>query len=356
MTNRVLLTGGGTGGSVGPLLALAVELRRRQPGVEFLFIGSQSGPEASLCEAAGIPFKSIPAGKLRRYWSWTNMTDLGRLWTAYWAARRIVAAWQPTVVVAAGSFVAVPVVWAAHQQGSKVLIHQQDLRPGLANRLMAGSTDIITVAFEKSLRDFPKRKTHLVGNPVREEINRGSGAEGQKIFSLTSGVPTVLVVGGGTGSEALNQLISATAFRIVRKWQIIHITGQRTPVIALHDDRYHQYQFLTWQYPHAVAAADLVITRAGLGAISELAAVGKPAIFVPLPNTHQLENAQVIKDVGGGLVVSQHEMTENKLLELLDQFRHDPKLATQWSTNIRRLAHPKALAQMTQFILELMSE
>ncbi len=356
MTKRILLTGGGTGGSVTPLLALAALLHQRDPGIELLFLGSNTGPEASLCEAAGVPFQSIPSGKLRRYWSWKNVTDVGRLWAAWRVARRIVTKWKPAVAVAAGSFVAVPVIWAARQTGSRVLIHQQDIRPGLANRLMAGAADIITVAFEKSLKDFSRPKVRLVGNPVRAEIYRGSKAEAVKIFSLIPGVPTLLVVGGGTGSEALNQLLSATAFRIVRQWQIIHMTGQRTAVIELHDNRYHQYHFLTWQYPHALAAADLVITRAGLGAISELAALSKPAIFVPLPGTHQLANTQVIKDLEAGLVISQSELTETRLLELLDRFRRQPELAVQWSTNIHRLARPDALKTMGDCILQLMNQ
>lgn len=356
MSKRILLSGGGTGGSVGPLLGLAEHLRRLDPTIEFLFLGSSSGPEASLCEAANIPFQSIPSGKWRRYWSWQNITDFGHLWQAWWAARRIVQKWHPDVVVAAGSFVAVPVVWAAHQTGCRVLIHQQDIRPGLANRLMAPAADIITVAFEKSLKDFSHQKVRLVGNPVRGEIFHGSKTEAEKLFALKPDVPTLLVVGGGTGSEALNQLIGATSFRIVRQWQIIHITGQRTSMMELHDDRYHQFSFLTWQYPHALAAANLVVSRCGLGAITELAALGKPTIFVPLPDSHQFENAQLIKNLDAGLVLPQRELTENRLMELLDQFRHQPELAVQWSNNIRRLSHPEALVKMGDLIIQLMNQ
>lgn len=356
MKHRILLVGGGTGGSVTPLLALAARLRQLDPEIELLFVGTTTGPEASLCEAATIPFQAIPSGKLRRYWSWKNITDFGNLWRAWIAAKKIVRRWPPDVVVSAGSFVAVPVVWAAKRTGSKVVIHQQDIRPGLANRLMVPAADRITVAFEKSLRDFPTKKVELVGNPVRAEILSGSVVEAKKIFHLHPDVPTLLVVGGGTGSQALNQLVSAIAYRLVKNWQIIHIVGQRTPMPELRDDRYHQYSFLTWQFPHALAAADLVITRCGLGAITELSATAKPAIFVPLPRSHQLDNAQAINELKAGLVIQQASLNEDRLWKILEDFRVDPSLGRQWSANIRRLAHPEALEKITTIVMRLASQ
>ncbi len=353
MTRHILLTGGGTGGSVTPLLAIAEQLRQHDPALEFLFIGSSAGPEASLCEAAGVPFQAIPAGKWRRYWSWKNLTDIANLYRAWQAARRIVHRWPPDVVVAAGSFVAVPVVWAARRTGSRVLIHQQDVRPGLANRLMAPAADRITVAFEKSLHAFSGRKVLLTGNPARPEMLHGSVVEARKFFQLEPGVPTLLVVGGGTGSQALNVLISGAAFRLVQHWQVIHVVGNRATMPALQNRRYHQYPFLTWEYPHALAAADLVITRAGLGAMTDLAALRKPAIFVPLPGTHQLDNARVIDQLKAGLVVPQAKLTEQHLWEVLENFRRDPTLGRQWGENIGRLDRPEALTKISQEIIRL---
>lgn len=353
MKRRILLTGGGSGGSVTPLLALAKYLRQQDPELEFLFVGSTTGPEASLCEAANIPFQAVPSGKWRRYWSWKNITDLGNLWRAWQTAQRIVRQWPPDVTISAGSFVAVPVTWAAKRVGSRVVIHQQDVRPGLANKLMVKAADVITVAFEQSLRDFPKNKVQLVGNPVRPEILTGSLDEAKKLFQLQIGVPTLLVIGGGTGSQALNQLISAVAYRLVRHWQIIHIVGQRGGMPELRDERYHQFQFLTWEFPHALAAADIVISRCGLGAITELAATAKPAIFVPLPRTHQLDNAKLINDLKAGLVVPQSELTEERLWSILENVRQDPGSRQQWSSNIRRLAHPNALSELGKIVLHL---
>ncbi len=350
---RILLTGGGTGGSVTPLLAVAGLLRAQHPDWDFLFVGSHEGPEASLCEAANIRFHAIPAGKLRRYWSWRNLTDIQKIWDGWRAARQLMKQWLPDVTLSAGSFVSVPVVWAAKQAGSRVLIHQQDIRPGLANRLMAQAATIITVAFEQSLRDFPSDKSQLIGNPVRPEIFKGSATRAQELFSLEPRVPVLLVLGGGNGSRALNHLISQSAFRLVQHWQIIHLTGRSHDYPQLHDRRYHQYDFLTWQFPHALAAADLVMSRCGLGAISEMSAVRKPGVFIPLPGTHQEDNARLLKSLQAGYVIHQPELTDERLLHLLDRVRREPNLLTQWAENIHHLYHADALQRMADFTVEL---
>ena len=353
MKRRILLTGGGTGGSVTPLLALAQDLRTRDSALEFLFVGSHQGPEASLCAAADIPFQAIPAGKLRRYWSWQNISDLGNLWRAWRAARKIIQRWPPDVVVSAGSFVAVPVVWAARRSGSRIVIHQQDVRPGLANKLMAASADVITVSFDQSRQDFPASKVRLIGNPVRPEILTGSVDEARRLFSLAADIPTLLVVGGGTGSQAINQLIIATAPRLVQTWQILHITGDRAFIPSLEHERYHYISFLTKEYPDALAVADLVVSRCGLGAMTELAALGKPTIFVPMPQSHQEDNARVIRDNNAGLVVAQADLSDTYFIQLLGELMSDRDRLAAWARNISALARPDALKKMSELILHL---
>ncbi len=353
MTYRILLSGGGTAGSVTPLIALADQIRRQHPHSKFLFLGTADGPERVLAVAAKLPFETMTGAKLRRYWSWLNVRDLGRLWTAYRQARTIVKRWRPDVAVTAGSYVSVPVIWAAHRAGVRTLVHQQDVRPGLANRLMAPAADLITLAFKESAVGFSHRPVRWIGNPVRPEILTGTVDQARQIFNLPTGRPVLLILGGGTGSVAINALVAKLADRLVRHWTIIHVTGPQRDFVKLDSPHYQSFTFLTWQLPHAIAVAEVVISRAGLGAISELAALGKPAIFIPLPNSHQTDNAHVLKAAAAGIVLGQQDHIESRLVAALEQLRANPNVAERLGHNLRQFYNPTALPQMADEVLHL---
>ncbi|MBI4142622.1 glycosyltransferase [Candidatus Uhrbacteria bacterium] len=175
---RILLVGGGTLGSVTPLLAVAEELQRQktvsdtvsEKVSDTVFWGTRMGPERVLVEAMGIPFRSIPAGKLRRYWDARNLFDLFVVKWAFWVALVRLIRWRSSVVVGAGSFVQVPVLWAAWVLRIPIVIHQQDVRPGLANRLVAPFARAITATFPETARMFRGRPVTVVGNPVRRAV------------------------------------------------------------------------------------------------------------------------------------------------------------------------------------------
>lgn len=356
MNHRILLTGGGTAGSVTSLIAIAENIKKRDPHVEFLFVGTDNGPERVLAETAGIPFRAIPAGKLRRYWSWQNISDGGGLWRGFRAARQIIKSWRPQIIVSAGSYVSVPVAWAGHFAGCKVLVHQQDVRPGLANRLMTPAADIVTVTFPKSVKDFPANKVHLTGNPVRPAVLHGSAARAEEIFHLEPDVPVLVIAGGGTGSNFLNQITAVAVHKLIRNWQIIHLTGSNRKFIELSDPRYHRFEFLTADIPHALAAATVVVSRAGLGMMTELAALGKATIFVPMPFTHQEENAQYLVERQAGLVVNQAELSADRLVALVNQLLDHPDQRASLSRNIHELYRPEALDEITDLVLSLGSK
>lgn len=353
MTYRILLSGGGTAGSVTPLIALAEHIRRLHADSEFLFIGSSNGPERVLAQTANIPFHTISSGKLRRYWSWDNLSDVGKIWRGYRQASVIVRQWRPNVTVTAGSFISVPVIWAAHRQGIPTLVHQQDVRPGLANRLMAPAADLITVTFHRTSKAFSARKVHWVGNPVRPEILAGNPIEARKLFHLPEKVPVLLVLGGGTGSAALNSLFGAMAHKLVRQWSILHITGPERESMTLHDPRYQQYPFLTWQLAHAMAAADVVVCRAGLGTMSELAALSKAGIFLPLPDSHQLDNTSVIAEASAGIILRHTNDVQTQLEQTLERLRLHPEERQRLGRNLHQFYNPQALVQMADLTLHL---
>ena len=316
MSLRVLLAGGGSGGSATPVLAVAQALRRRDVSVEFLYVGTREGPEATLAAAQGIPFAGVEAGKLRRYWDVRNLTDPFRVLAGTAASYALVRRFRPRLAFAAGGFGAVPPMVAARLAGARTLIHQQDVEPGLANRLLVPFAERITVSLASSLAHFPRRRTAVTGNPVREEILSAEPGVALTRLRLEAEVPVVVVTGGGTGALGLNRLVAAAAPRLVEQAQVVHLTGRGRGVPALTgSSRYRCIEFLVDEMPHVLAAATVVVSRAGMGTLTELAALGRPSLIVPMPGSHQWANAQAFARLGAIEVADQQALTPDSLAE-----------------------------------------
>lgn len=316
---KVLLSGGGTLGSVTPLLAVAESLLAKGDAVELLWVGTKDGAERETVERYGIPFRAVTSGRLRRFFTLSNLMTPLLVLKGLLDALVIVRKWRPDVVVSAGGFVAVPVVWAAWCMRVPVHIHQMDWRPGLANRLAAPFARSVSVVFDKSAGDFAPKKVRVTGNPVRREILAGDPSAARERFGLESGIPTVLALGGGTGAMSLNRLVAEAAPDICRRAQIIHLTGKDKSVdLPAAVGRYRQVDFLGDDMGHAFAAADLVITRAGMGTLTELAALGKPAVVVPIPGSHQVENARFFADRGAALYFKEERGDEDLAEEVVN--------------------------------------
>lgn len=310
---KIMLTGGGTAGSVSPLLALAEDLRpssldaevAADKGVfEFVFIGTKNGIERQMVKETGIRYRSIMAGKFRRYFSWQNFLDIFKIKLAFWQALFLILQEKPVLILSAGSFVSVPVVWAGWILRVPILIHQQDVRPGLANKAMAPFAKIITVTFEKSLADYGS-KAIWTGNPTRKSsiINNQSSAHGK--FNLKESLPVVFIYGGGTGAEAINKLVEQGLDNLLGFCQVIHSTG-KGKMIARRHENYHPYEFLNAEEMiAALNVAKVVVSRAGLGALTEIAAHAKPAIIIPMPNSHQEDNAAIVMEKNAAIVLNQ---------------------------------------------------
>jgi UDP-N-acetylglucosamine--N-acetylmuramyl-(pentapeptide) pyrophosphoryl-undecaprenol N-acetylglucosamine transferase len=319
----VLLAGGGSGGSATPVLAVAQALRRLEPSIELLYVGTRDGPEATLAAAQGIPFHGVHAGKLRRYWDARNLSDPLRVAQGIGESYALVRGFQPRAAMAAGGFGAVPPMVAARAFGARTLIHQQDVEPGLANRLLVPFAREITVSLGSSLAHFPRKRTRVTGNPVRAEIFSADPAVAYARLHLEPEVPLVVATGGGTGALGLNHLVAAAAPRLVERAQIVHLTGSGRGVPPETDSpRYRSIEFLVDEMPHLLAAATLVISRAGMGTLTELATLGKPTLVVPMPESHQWANARAFARLGAIETAEQTALTPEKLsqrvLSLLD--------------------------------------
>jgi UDP-N-acetylglucosamine--N-acetylmuramyl-(pentapeptide) pyrophosphoryl-undecaprenol N-acetylglucosamine transferase len=311
---RILLAGGGSGGSATPVLAVAQALRRRDVTIEFLYVGTREGPEAALAAAQGIPFAGVDAGKLRRYWDARNLTDPFRVLAGIAGSYALVRRFRPRVAFAAGGFGAVPPMIAARLAQARTLIHQQDVEPGLANRLLVPFAGRITVSLASSLAHFPRGRTLVTGNPVRTEILAADPRVAFSRLALEAETPLVLVTGGGTGALGLNRLVAAAAPRLVEHAQVVHLTGRGRGVPAsTSSPRYRAIEFLVDEMPHLLAAATVVVSRAGMGTLTELAALSRASLVVPMPGSHQWANAQAFARLGAIEVADQQALTPDSL-------------------------------------------
>jgi UDP-N-acetylglucosamine--N-acetylmuramyl-(pentapeptide) pyrophosphoryl-undecaprenol N-acetylglucosamine transferase len=285
---KILLVGGGTLGSVSPLLAIA----EKYPA-NYLFVGTKDGPERSVVEAIGLDFKHIVSGKLRRYFSWQNFVDIFKLKIAWWQSLFLLFKFKPDIVLTAGSFVAVPVVWAAWFLRIPVIVHQQDIKVGLANKLMAPFAKKITITFEISKNLFSTKKVIVTGNPVRT----GS----KKI----SDQPAIVITGGGLGARGFNKFLSEFIPRLTKTHQVHHILGDKNYDQALDLPNYRAYRFVKEGMSDLLSQSDIVISRAGLSITTEVAAHKKALVLIPIPESHQEDNAKFFAQNNAAIMVRQ---------------------------------------------------
>ena len=352
---RIILAGGWTGGSVSPLLAVAEEIKKQKPETEFLFIGTRKGiPEKELVKSKDIPYQAIFSGKLRRYISLKNIIDPFLILLGFIQSFFLILEFKPKALISAGGFVSVPLAWAAWILRKPIFIHQQDLIPGLANKLIAPLAKKITISFEKSLKGFRKRKTILTGNPVRKEILQGNKQRAIKQFNLNNNLPVLLIIGGGTGAQKINEIMIQIVPELVKFCQIIHLTGKGKEIKdkKLDFENYQQYEFLTQEIPDLYQAADLIISRAGLGVLTELSVLKKPMICIPIPDTHQQANAQYFAEQKALILMDQKTLKPGKLLEKIKQLINSEKQLINLRNNIGKLAHPRAGEKIAKIILE----
>ncbi len=312
--NQIIFSGGGTLGSVTPLIAVYEQMKIRQIDFRAVWFGTRTGPEKKIIEEYGISYQVLISGKLRRYFSMENLFLPFQLSIGLLQSLFLLILSRPCLILTAGSFVSVPLVWAAWLLGIPVLVHQQDIRVGLANKLMAPFAKKITVAFENGLSQFSAKKTFWTGNPIRPSLREADKKAAFKALDWDSDRPVVLIFGGGTGAEALNRLVYESLPYLTGICNVLHITGKKRdlgfkiPADPQIQARYRRYEFLSQGMANAYAVADLVVARGGLSTLSELAALKKAAILIPMPDTHQEDNMKMIRNKKAALVLDQKKL------------------------------------------------
>lgn len=358
---KTLLVGGGSGGSVTPILAVAQEIKRQKPRTEFLFLGTRKGPEAGMVADFGIPFKSIPAAKFRRYFSLKNFLDIFVLMFAFVRAWQIVRKFRPDVVFGAGAFVQVPVCWAAKLMGVKVIIHQQDPEIGLANKLISPFADQITCTFSYTAKTFYSgtglmnkkwtNKAEWVGNPYRSELLNQTALD-RSFFDLHDKLPVLLILGGATGAAQINSVVYLCLEELLKSHQIIHQTGKGKKIPFSNPD-YHQYDLIPFdKYVSALKIADIVIARAGMSTLTELSILGKISIIIPMPDSHQEVNAEFIEEFSAAVVLSLDEFNPTDLPRIVTSLKFNVGRQKLLKENMSRLMPKDAGPKIAQLIIK----
>jgi UDP-N-acetylglucosamine--N-acetylmuramyl-(pentapeptide) pyrophosphoryl-undecaprenol N-acetylglucosamine transferase len=313
---HVLFTGGGSAGHVVPSLPLIAHFSAL--GSRVSYIGSKAGPEAGLIEPLGVPFYTIRSGKLRRYWSWRNVADVW--WTLVGICQAIVLIrkLRPSIVFSKGGYAAFPVVVGAWIWRVPVVAHESDLTPGLANRLSLPFVAAVCTNFALTRFPIGNRPIIHTGTPLRTELLRGDAQRGRALLNVAQDRPLIVVVGGSLGAEALNEVVRAALDVLLSFACVVHVCGaNRTDPRLAQRGGYHQFEFVGAAWGDLLAAADVVVSRAGANSLYELVALHKPHLLVPLPRSasrgDQIANAAYARDLGWSRVVAEADLDAARL-------------------------------------------
>ncbi len=318
LVRRVVLTGGGTAGHVMPNIALLRELRKR--GYDIHYIGSVAGIERQLISEQGIPYHAIDTGKFRRYLDIRNLTDPFRVIHGLGQATHLIRRIRPDVLFAKGGFVSFPVIVAAWFNRVPAIVHESDLSVGMANRMSLPFVSKVCFSFPETAESLPARKRVFTGTPVRDELLSGNPEHGRLLCGFDDSMPVALVIGGSLGSKAINAAVRASLPSLLRRFQICHICGKGGVDESLTSTKgYKQFEFVSKELPDIMAAADVVISRAGANTIYELLALRKPNLLVPLSKSasrgDQIHNAMSFKRQGFSDVLLEEDLSAESLVD-----------------------------------------
>ncbi len=351
----LMVAGGGTGGHIYPAIAIAREYVSRDPSRRVVFVGTEYGLEKTIVPKAGFPLEFISVGGLKGKGGLDLVRNVMRLPVGFVQAFNLIGKHKPDAVLGVGGYSSGPVLLAAWLRGVPTMIHEQNAFPGLANRWLAKVVKKVAVAFPEALPRLRRLDGVVTGNPVRAEFftaQRPPGNDKQRL----------LVFGGSQGSRVLNDAMTGALLflsRLKDRLEIVHQTGPNDLM------RVQQAYQTSGAFPNArvvsyldpivdeIAAADLVVCRAGAMTIGELAAVGRAAIFVPFAaatNNHQEANARVVEKAGGGTVITERQLTPERLGVAISELMADPEMTRKMGRAAHKLAAPEATKKIVDTV------
>ncbi|MCL2601278.1 MAG: undecaprenyldiphospho-muramoylpentapeptide beta-N-acetylglucosaminyltransferase [Treponema sp.] len=353
----IAFTGGGTGGHIYPGLAVASCLQAQLPHRAF-WIGAQTGMDRAIVEKAGIEFFGVPSGKLRRYVSLRNISDIFKVAAGFFAARRILKREKPALLFSKGGFASVPPCAAAASLGIPVFTHESDYSPGLATRIISRFAERIFIPYTESARFFSGAaagKVCVSGNPIRPEFADASPAKGRAFLGLEGSERILLVLGGSSGSLEINALVRDALPELTRHYTVVHQTGGSAASgdAASPSARYKPYPYLGAEIPDVIAAAELVLSRSGAGSIWECASLHKPMVLIPLRGSgtrgDQVENARLFQEAGAAVCFTGDSV---RLAELIAALANDSDWRARMEQATIARTNAAARCSSTEFIAQ----
>jgi UDP-N-acetylglucosamine--N-acetylmuramyl-(pentapeptide) pyrophosphoryl-undecaprenol N-acetylglucosamine transferase len=360
---HIIISGGGTGGHVFPAISIANALKEIEPGIEILFVGAKGRMEMEKVPNAGYEIKGLPIIGIQRKLTMKNLQVPFKLFQSLRQAKQIIKSFKPDVVVGVGGYASGPVLRIASRKGIPTVIQEQNSYAGLTNRLLAKRADKICVAYDGMEQYFPKEKILNTGNPVRKDIipTADKREEAIRHFNLSAEKKTILSIGGSLGAGSINnsiikELKQLETSDIQLVWQCGKNYYQKANEALQH---YNLSNIKLMDFINrmdlAYAAADVIISRAGAGTISELALVNKPVILIPSPNVaedHQTKNARSLADKNAAIIIKDNEAQDKLIRETLDLIRNESKMQ-ELKQNIQTFAKPDSAKTIANEILKL---
>jgi UDP-N-acetylglucosamine--N-acetylmuramyl-(pentapeptide) pyrophosphoryl-undecaprenol N-acetylglucosamine transferase len=375
-TKKILFTGGGTAGHVYPIVAIVREIRRLGWEIQFSYIGPKDEFGEILLSQEGVKIKTVLAGKIRRYVNWKsclqNLADiLFKTPLGFLQAFFYVLFSNPNLILSKGGYGSLSTVFWGWIFRKPVFLHESDVIPGLCNRFMSKLASVVFVSFPISQTEyFPEKKMISTGNPIRKEILRGSKEKAKELFSLTGEKPIIFVMGGSQGAQKINDMILAILPQILTDFELIHQTGEKNfkqvqaeskVVITKELEKYyHPFDFLKEiELREAYATSDLILSRAGSGAIFEIAACQKPSILIPMAvsaQDHQVKNAYAYSQYGACIVMEEPNLTPHFFLEKLKYLFSHPEDLEKMRKAAGDFAKPDSARNVAEYILNYLQK
>lgn len=363
---RVIISGGGTGGHIFPAISIANALRGIDPGIDILFVGAEGRMEMEKVPAAGYRIIGLPVAGIQRRLTLNNIAVFAKLIRSLGMAKKVLKEFNPDVVVGVGGYASGPVLRQAGKMGIPTLVQEQNSYAGVTNKLLAKKATVVCVAYEGMDRYFPAEKIIKTGNPVRQNFDHLDDlkSEALSFFNLNRKLPVILVLGGSLGAGSINNSLSADIDKMVDSdcqwlWQTgIHYYENVMALVSLSFcDNISVHGFIN-RMDYAYAAADIIVSRAGAGTISELCLVGKPVILIPSPNVaedHQTRNAMALAEKEAGIIIKDDE-TVDKLVREAVSLVSDIEKRKKLSANISMMADRDADIRIAEEVLKLAGE
>jgi UDP-N-acetylglucosamine--N-acetylmuramyl-(pentapeptide) pyrophosphoryl-undecaprenol N-acetylglucosamine transferase len=363
--NKVIISGGGTGGHIFPAVAIANKIKEVYPNCEILFVGAEGKMEMEKVPKAGYKIVGLPIRGLQRKLTLSNLMFPFKLISSLWKAKRIIKEFKPDIAIGVGGYASAATLRVASRMSVPTLIQEQNSYPGITNKWLASRAKTICVAYENLDRFFPKEKIVMTGNPVRMEMVNIEGKRENALahFKLSPSKKTVLIIGGSLGARTLNESFKLQIQKLMDAdiqliWQCgkVYLDQLKPEVESLNSNQIYLSDFV-YEMDLAYAAADLIVSRAGAISVSEVCLVGKPVILVPSPNVaedHQTKNAMALVQKNAAVLVKDID-AKNLLVDKTIELLNDKSACADLSKNIKTLAIADAPERILKEIEKLIA-